>query len=327
MPIIMVIEEALKNLDSLLLNKNQISALLREYITEEELAEYEAINDINAKWEKQEEFLLGLYKIPFSKIKLIIWNFILDFNENYESVLNTVKFVKLACEEIKENTHILKKLFSYILTIGNILNAGSNKGQADGFGLEILSKLSVVKDNSGKNVIQIICLFIKKEDEQFGNDLKKNFCNVAEASKTYINEAQATLNKLKKDLKENFNHLNQISSLEDAYVLKVNSTFDTFQKLINDIDQDLTKTILSYQELVNFFGYSNSDIKFKNPEEFFSMLNDFIIEVEKSLPKEEIKKAYNRKHEIGAKIVENINSTENNMDSILKKLKMRMSNE
>lgn len=43
----------------------------------------------------------------------------------------------------------LKKLFAIILTLGNYMNGGNGqRGQADGFGLEILSKLRDVKVRS-----------------------------------------------------------------------------------------------------------------------------------------------------------------------------------
>lgn len=40
----------------------------------------------------------------------------------------------------------MKKLFAIILTLGNYMNGGNGqRGQADGFGLEILAKLKDVK--------------------------------------------------------------------------------------------------------------------------------------------------------------------------------------
>lgn len=51
----------------------------------------------------------------------------------------------------------LKKLFAIILTLGNYMNGGNGqRGQADGFGLEILSKLKDVKvreTSSFKNIL------------------------------------------------------------------------------------------------------------------------------------------------------------------------------
>ena len=44
-------------------------------------------------------------------------------------------------------------ILSYILTIGNILNGGTAKGQADGFYLEALSKTSTMKDTSGRTIL------------------------------------------------------------------------------------------------------------------------------------------------------------------------------
>ena len=45
----------------------------------------------------------------------------------------------------------LKLIFSYILTVGNVLNGSSAKGQADGFNLDVLPKLLTIKDMNNRN--------------------------------------------------------------------------------------------------------------------------------------------------------------------------------
>ena len=39
-----------------------------------------------------------------------------------------------------------------ILAVGNFLNGGTNRGQADGFDLESLAKLEGIKDATGKDI-------------------------------------------------------------------------------------------------------------------------------------------------------------------------------
>lgn len=76
----------------------------------------------------------------------------------------------------------LKKLFAIILTLGNYMNGGNGqRGQADGFGLEILSKLKDVK------VIDILylCMFyyfdcvIYKLNEPNNNAHSRELCPAA----------------------------------------------------------------------------------------------------------------------------------------------------
>jgi hypothetical protein len=42
-------------------------------------------------------------------------------------------------------SYSVQKVLGLILAFGNYMNGGTNRGQADGFGLEILSKLKDVK--------------------------------------------------------------------------------------------------------------------------------------------------------------------------------------
>ena len=46
------------------------------------------------------------------------------------------------------NSRSLRTVLSALLALGNHLNGGTNKGQADGFALGDLGKMSVTKDNS-----------------------------------------------------------------------------------------------------------------------------------------------------------------------------------
>lgn len=319
-PPINKVEIALTKMDATMLTRSQISALYKEYITEDEFAEYEALNEPGMVWEKQEEFMVGLHKIPFAKLKLGIWSFTFDYEENYEGVTSTISYVKLANDEIKNN-EILKKLLCYVLTIGNILNGGTPKGQADGFSLDALSKLGSIKDTSNKTLTSYICGLIKKEDENFDN-VKKNFPNLSEAGKISMAETQSSLNKLKKELRDQKANLEKISSLGDEFVKKATKTFDNFSSQVETAEKNFQDAIKHFQETALYYGYTANDSKYKNPEEFFNLINDFLNEVDRSIPKSEPKKVFNRKHEVGKKLVDNTN----NMDNLLKELKSRSNN-
>lgn len=44
-------------------------------------------------------------------------------------------------------------MLSVILAIGNVLNGGTNKGQADGFDLTVLGKVHTFRDNGGTSIL------------------------------------------------------------------------------------------------------------------------------------------------------------------------------
>ena len=95
MPKIDQFAESLLNMDQKILSNSQITSLLREFITDEEFNEIEHNDCPGIVWEKQEEFMFALCKIPNSKIRLTIWNFINKFPEEFEHLEQPVKFLKL----------------------------------------------------------------------------------------------------------------------------------------------------------------------------------------------------------------------------------------
>lgn len=202
-----------------------------------------------------------------------------------------------------------------MLTIGNILNGGTQKGQADGFNLDILSKLNSIKDSTNKNLVQYICAKIKAEDENF-DGIKKQFPGLSEAGKSNFNETNSNLNKLKKELKEQNENLKRISSIGDKFYDKSKEIYDNFASQVMVVERDLSENLKTFQQSAQYFCYSTTDSKYKNPEEFFSLISSFLDDIEKFTPKTEPKKNFKAKHDIGKKVV-------TNMDQVLKEIKSR----
>lgn len=72
------------------------------------------------------------------------------------------------------NSAELKEVMAIILTLGNYMNGGNmTRGQADGFGLEILSKLKDVKSKDSKITLlhYIVRLYMKKIENPFEPNL------------------------------------------------------------------------------------------------------------------------------------------------------------
>jgi hypothetical protein len=94
MPAVEKIAVALQVMDDKILQRNHIAALLREFITDEELSELTGMDEPGVVWEKQETFMLALSKVELAKLKMQVWNFTFDFTENYENVKIPVRHLK-----------------------------------------------------------------------------------------------------------------------------------------------------------------------------------------------------------------------------------------
>lgn len=53
-----------------------------------------------------------------------------------------------------------------MLAVGNVLNGGTAKGQADGFDLPTLTKLTSMRDVNGKSLLEYIMLKMREADEE-----------------------------------------------------------------------------------------------------------------------------------------------------------------
>lgn len=70
-----------------------------------------------------------------------------EFQDAISSVSYKLNNVRTTCDFLIKSES-LKKVIAIILTLGNYMNGGNMmRGQADGFGLEILGKLKDVKSN------------------------------------------------------------------------------------------------------------------------------------------------------------------------------------
>lgn len=104
----------------------------------------------NAPLDAPEQFLLKMSNVSCATERIHCVLFQADFDESYNLIARKIETVTQLCVFLMENEN-LKIVFSIILTLGNYMNAGNRtRGQADGFGLEILSKLKDVKSKDLK---------------------------------------------------------------------------------------------------------------------------------------------------------------------------------
>ena len=309
------VELALSSMDITLLKKSQIDSLYKEFITKEEYDNYISMGE-DGDWDKGEKYLVEVNKIPNAKIKLNIWSMILDFDEAYPSVVESFSYMQDACKEIKDNSYF-KKILATALTIGNILNGGTVKGQADGFALDLLPKLSSIKDNNNHTILQWICAHVKKKDETF-EGLKKEFPQLIKAAGYSIGECTRNLNETKKLVSNVEKNLNILPG-EDEFITKSKEIAKEMRKKVEIVEKKSEENIKVYQTTAKFFGYTEKDSKYKAPEEFFRMLVTFFDEVEKSMPKPEVKKVFKSKNQIGQKLDQKAT-----MNSIISQLKSQV---
>lgn len=149
------IEHAIYHCDTSVVSQETLQNIIKIRATNEELSMIkEAIasdnSEVSPPLDAPEHFLLKISEISSSAERISCIVFQDEFEEQCIMVSRKVHIVKSLCEFILENER-LKEVFSIILTLGNFMNGGNRqRGQADGFGLEILGKLKDVKSKDPK---------------------------------------------------------------------------------------------------------------------------------------------------------------------------------
>ena len=278
--------KSLITLDQSKLNTDQIEGLLKILITKEELELYRSMGE-EGNWDKGEKYLIQINDIPNHKIKLKIWSITNKFEEKLPGITESLEYMKSACEEVKNNKHF-NLVLSIILGLGNILNGGTNRGQADGFSMDLLKKLPGTKDNNGTSILTWVCKKANKMDPSF-EGFKGQFPQLEKAVQFSLKETNDSLKGLKSLISQLESSLKGLVT-NDKFKEKSEANLENFKKTIDNFDKKNEENTKCYEDLVKYYGYKEKDDIITKNEVFFKMLLDFFGEMNKAMPKLEVKR-------------------------------------
>ncbi|KAG5675766.1 hypothetical protein PVAND_005643 [Polypedilum vanderplanki] len=207
------IEHAIYECDTSVVSQETLQNIMAIKATNDELAmikeavEAHNSSDNSIPLDTPERFLLKLSQISSSTERIACIVFQDEFEEQCLMVTRKVIIVRDLCEFLLESED-LKEVFSIILTLGNFMNGGNRqRGQADGFGLEILGKLKDVKSKDPKiTLLHFIVKTYIARSRQNGiaiTDLKLPVPNDVDKSLSIdFEECKQQLNALKNKLEE-----------------------------------------------------------------------------------------------------------------------------
>ena len=312
LPPIDVISKALITMDNKMLTEDNIDALLLIAITKEELEAYENMKENEGVWEKNDMFLIELNEIPNYKEKLKIWSSIFKYDFILPKLSESFNYMIPACNELKNSKHF-HKVLSAILTLGNIMNGGTAKGQADGFSLDLLPKLAGIKDNKGNSILTFIFKETHQEDPTF-EGFKNKFPNMEKAAGFSMNETKKKLDELSNMVNNVEKGLNKLFSRDEFYN-KANHSLSIAKERVKDLKKKEEENKKMYHETIKFLGYKEKDKYYDENGLFFEMLLNFFKEIDKQKPKLEIKRVVGPQRDMGKKV---------NQGALMEKLNLKL---
>ncbi|XP_021394951.2 formin-1 isoform X3 [Lonchura striata] len=215
--------------------------------------------------DKPEQFLYELSQIPnfAERAQCIIFQSV--FSEGITSVHRKVDIVTRVSKALLSMKSV-KEILGLILAFGNYMNGGNRtRGQADGFGLEILPKLKDVKsrDNGINLVDYVVIYYLRHCDKEAGTD--KSIFPLPEpqdffqASQVKFEDLIKDLRKLKRDLEASEKQMKLVcreSSEEhlQPFKEKLEEFFQKAKEERKKEENSLENAQNCFEETVGYFG-------------------------------------------------------------------------
>ncbi|NWV97916.1 FMN protein, partial [Machaerirhynchus nigripectus] len=270
------IQQAILCVDDSVVDLETLEALYENRAQKDELEKikqyYQTSKEEELKLlDKPEQFLYELSQIPnfAERAQCIIFQSV--FSEGITSVHRKVDIVTRVSKAISIFQALLsmtsvKEILGLILAFGNYMNGGNRtRGQADGFGLEILPKLKDVKSrDSGINLVDyVVIYYLRHCDKEAGTD--KSIFPLPEpqdffqASQVKFEDLIKDLRKLKRDLEASEKQMKLVcreSSEEhlQPFKEKLEEFFQKAKEERKKEENSLENAQKCFEETVGYFG-------------------------------------------------------------------------
>ncbi|CAB4056763.1 FMN2 [Lepeophtheirus salmonis] len=171
------IENTIYNFDNSVIDFETLGGIKSIQATEEELSAITFhTQQSEIPLDVPEQFLFDLSQISSFNYRLECFMFQTKFVDSVADIENRLNNMKHVCDTIV-HSNSMKQVLSVILACGNYMNGGNmQRGQADGFAIDILPKIKDVKSakDSSVNLLQYIVRFcIDKFDDNKGTSESK----------------------------------------------------------------------------------------------------------------------------------------------------------
>ncbi|XP_076362550.1 diaphanous related formin 1 isoform X1 [Tachypleus tridentatus] len=220
-----------------------------------------------------EQFAITMGSIKRLVPRLKSMSFKLNFAEKVQDIKPDIVAATAACEEVK-NSEKFSLILKLILLIGNIMNSGSKNGQAIGFEVSFLPKLSGTKAQDQKTTLmQFLADIVEKKHPDalnFGEEL----LHVTRAARVSPEQIQKNLSQMKKSIQQLETDLKNFrpQSDNDRFEEVMSSFLTESSKQYELLDSMYNKMGKLYEDIAEYFAF---DPKKYTLDEFFGDIKAF----------------------------------------------------
>ncbi|CAD0199743.1 unnamed protein product [Chrysodeixis includens] len=309
------IENAIYNFDTSVVSLEALHQIYELRASEEELS---AIKEhlrskSDVPLDRPEAFLHDLSGIQNFAERISCFMFQAEFEDAVSTTMHKLDNLKHTCEFLM-TSESLKKLFAIILTLGNYMNGGNGqRGQADGFGLEILSKLKDVK--SKQSNVTLLHFIVRTYMRSVGGALAEGCAlpvpepgDVARAATLDFADVAAHLAALRKQLDACKEKVKKVLESDDeargsheespsddgnkrleVFREKMTTFVNAAEEKLKTENENLEECRTKFIATVRFYQYNPKCGKLEDcePKDFFSLWTSFCSDFKDIYKKEE----------------------------------------
>lgn len=201
------IEHAIYHVDTSVISLETLQQISNIRATDEELQQIREVDGGEIPLDYPEQFLRDISLISMASERISCIVFQAEFEESVTLLVRKLETVSQLSQQLMESED-LKLVFSIILTLGNYMNGGNRqRGQADGFNLDILGKLKDVKSKESHTTLLhfIVRTYIAQRRKDVISPFNLNLPipeppEVERAAQLDFEEVQHQINELQKKL-------------------------------------------------------------------------------------------------------------------------------
>eukprot|EP01133_Synstelium_polycarpum_P016880 gene16880-20072_t len=282
------LKTAVEKMDTSRLNKEVIKTLMNNVPTEEDFALIKSSEVPVANLDKPERWILDMQSLVKENLRerLRAWLFQLEFSDLHANIVSSVAALSTATADTRSCEN-LRRVLGVVLALGNHMNGGSARGQADGFSLEILDNLSTTKDIDNKQTLleYVARVALDKYPKVIGLADELEALRGVQLSVSDMQADMAEIESGFSSAKAAMTKAMEVVSSDGEFAKTVPAfmtTAETEIKRAKDMMKDVVERFYSLQE---YFGYPKSANSSLTCQQFFGSIHGFVTNLTKMVLK------------------------------------------
>ncbi|XP_032678760.1 protein diaphanous isoform X4 [Odontomachus brunneus] len=256
------------------ISDNILQGLIQYLPPPDQLSKLQLYQDQYDDLTEAEQFCVTISSIKRLMPRLRSLSFMLRYEELIQDVKPDIVAATAACEEVK-NSKKFARILELILLLGNYMNSGSRNGQAFGFEINFLTKLTGTKDVDNKQTL--MHYLVDTIERKFPECLSfaEELAHVDRASRVSLDNVQRTL----RQMETNIRNLEQdlanakVPQCDDDLLINVMKPFAKKARESYEVLQNMFKNMDGlYSEISEFFSFDKQKYTI---EEFFGDIKTF----------------------------------------------------